>query len=1200
MTDRLRVVQINLHHCKAAAVDLMVFMGKEDVDVALIQEPWLHGNRVRGLGSREYELFHATRGGKLRSCILARRSANFFLLSSLCSDDVTVIRAEGDGRTNPILLAATYMPYEDDSPPSDEVRKLVTFAKQNHSSLVMGCDANAHHRQWGSSDTNRRGESLLDFIICHDLGICNRGNTPTFRNRVRSEVIDLTLTSGLTRVDGWRVSPTCSFSDHARILFDIEFSRQQKEVYRNPKRTNWRAFSEILDRKLGVCSGAPLATPVDVDAAVGTITKALNDSFRMACPRSFTSPGDGKRWFDGRLRRMRAETRRLWNAARTANTPLAWGAYKEAFNGYKKECNKARKKSWQEFCASISDTHEAARLRKILSKEPQVPSYLERPDGTWTESGQETLDLLVGAHFPGCTEVIRGGGAPGVPEADSCRSIDETVSGTKLEWAIKAFSPYKAAGIDGVIPAMLQHALNKITPWLLDIFRGCLRLGYIPTEWRRVRVVFLPKAGRSGHSKPGDYRPISLTSFLLKTLERLVDLRLRDSLSDGLLSKSQHAYLKGRSVETALHEVVGTIERSLHFKEYTMAAFVDIEGAFNNVESTAITGRLRALGVDDWMTRWIESMLDGRIIDSTLGTGKIEKRVTRGTPQGGVLSPLLWLLVVDELLSSAVAKTVRIVAYADDIALLVSGKFPSTLSEILESALGELGRWAERGGLRINPSKTELVLFTRRRKVEDFRRPRVKGTMLSLSTEVKYLGIVLDSKLDWRRNTEARVGKALTAFYSCRRMFGTRWGMRPGMVHWLYVAVILPILTYGCLVWWGTGATKRSLQTLTRVQRLACVGVTGALRSTPTAGMEVALHLLPLDLHLRGLAARSAIRLRESGFWKQMEYGHGAILSEFPGVPASTDYVTPVVDFSASYSVMIPERSAWRGRPGLRGNAIPVFTDGSKTEEGTGAGVYSKRLDLSCSFRLPDECSVFQAEVLAISEAARAIALRELPGYGIVLYSDSRAALGALASRVTNSRLVRMCQKNLNDLSLRHCVTLCWVPGHSNIEGNEMADGLARAGSTLDRELADTSIGTPMGTIKSGISARMFQLASHRWETIEGCRVTRRLWPEYDRNKTKYLLSLDRDSLRLLTGAITGHCLIGAMATRMGAVGNDLCRSCGDEEAQESIEHLLCECPALQERRLATLGVRFPDDLGEVSEVKLADLLRFLRRSGWF
>ena len=100
------------------------------------------------------------------------------------------------------------------------------------------------------------------------------------------------------------------------------------------------------------------------------------------------------------------------------------------------------------------------------------------------------------------------------------------------------------------------------------------------------KVVFIPKAGKVNHNAAKDFRPISLSSFLLKTLERLIDVFIREKLvMSGSLSPNQHVYISGRSTETALHCVVQEIEKSLHYKEYTLAAFLDIEGAFNNVHT---------------------------------------------------------------------------------------------------------------------------------------------------------------------------------------------------------------------------------------------------------------------------------------------------------------------------------------------------------------------------------------------------------------------------------------------------------------------------------------------------------------------------------------------------------------------------------------------------------------------------------------
>ncbi|GBP05113.1 hypothetical protein EVAR_72430_1 [Eumeta japonica] len=79
-------------------------------------------------------------------------------------------------------------------------------------------------------------------------------------------------------------------------------------------------------------------------------------------------------------------------------------------------------------------------------------------------------------------------------------------------WAITSFYPYKSPGPDGIIPADLQHNMDVIIPWLLEIYGACFS-GHIPVEWTRSNVTFIPKGGRSSHMEAKDYRPISLTSF---------------------------------------------------------------------------------------------------------------------------------------------------------------------------------------------------------------------------------------------------------------------------------------------------------------------------------------------------------------------------------------------------------------------------------------------------------------------------------------------------------------------------------------------------------------------------------------------------------------------------------------------------------------------------------------------------------------
>jgi len=156
----------------------------------------------------------------------------------------------------------------------------------------------------------------------------------------------------------------------------------------------------------------------------------------------------------------------------------------------------------------------------------------------------------------------------------------------------------------------------------------------------------VPKPGRTDYTMVKAFRPISLMSFLLKTLERLVDRFIRDdTLIRYLLNENQHAYMAGKSTDTALHVLVGKIEKALHNKEYALSVFLDIG-------TDSLLNVLRSKRVSNTIIRWINSMLPSRIARANSGEINLEVHLLRGFPQGGFLSALMWILVADGLLYS--------------------------------------------------------------------------------------------------------------------------------------------------------------------------------------------------------------------------------------------------------------------------------------------------------------------------------------------------------------------------------------------------------------------------------------------------------------------------------------------------------------------------------------------------------------------
>ena len=254
------------------------------------------------------------------------------------------------------------------------------------------------------------------------------------------------------------------------------------------------------------------------------------------------------------------------------------------------------------------------------------------------------MDLLLATHTPD-SDVVEGGGVPAAARRATrvdWRVAARIITYRSVGWAIGSFAPYKSPGMDGIFPALLQEGREILIPYLIRIFRACLATGYILASWRQAKVVFIPKPGRSSYCGPRDFRPISLKSFLLKTMERLVDRFLRDETLTLLpLHPNQHAYQVGKSVETALHQLV-RVDKSLDQQEIALGVFLDIEGACDKTYYDSMCSALTRHGVVQTIVRWIRATLEGRLVPAALGNVSRSVAVSKGCPRGGpITSPLV-------------------------------------------------------------------------------------------------------------------------------------------------------------------------------------------------------------------------------------------------------------------------------------------------------------------------------------------------------------------------------------------------------------------------------------------------------------------------------------------------------------------------------------------------------------------------------
>ncbi|KAK3537985.1 hypothetical protein QTP70_026510, partial [Hemibagrus guttatus] len=200
-----------------------------------------------------------------------------------------------------------------------------------------------------------------------------------------------------------------------------------------------------------------------------------------------------------------------------------------------------------------------------------------------------------------------------------------------------------------------------------DIFNTSLETCHVPACFKTSAIVPVPK--KTKITGLNDYRPVALTSVVMKSFERLVLSYLKD-ITDPLLDPLQFAYRANRSVDDAVNMALHFILQHLDSPgSYARILFVDFSSAFNTIIPALLRDKLFQLNVPDSMCSWITDFLTNRRQFVRLGTHVSDlQHISTGSPQGCVLSPLLFSLYTNGCTSGH--QSVKLLKFADDTTLI--------------------------------------------------------------------------------------------------------------------------------------------------------------------------------------------------------------------------------------------------------------------------------------------------------------------------------------------------------------------------------------------------------------------------------------------------------------------------------------------------------------------------------------------------
>ena len=294
---------------------------------------------------------------------------------------------------------------------------------------------------------------------------------------------------------------------------------------------------------------------------------------------------------------------------------------------------------------------------------------------------------------------------------------------------------------------------------------------------------------------------------------------------------------------------------------------------------------------------------------------------------------------------------------------------------------------------------------------------------------------------------------------------------------------------------------------------------------------------------------------------------------------------TKSLSFQKEYTV---DFSSFRkGLPDTK-SELQLFSDGSKLDDrvGYGFGIFQGQSELASeSGYLGTIQTVFQAEVTAILKGCEM--LKDLRARSITFFSDSQAAISALAGFHVNSKLVETCIEKLNQLGSACNVTIKYVKAHCGIEQNETADKLAKQGTKKTQQ--NFTVLPPLSWAKFLVKKAINSEWCDRWYQLNQARQSKIWFPSLNKRASKFLLGQTRENLGLMVQMITGHNFLNRHESLVNPGTDPTCRLCREED--ECAWHLIGECPMLRAKRWEYLGQHFLDSPPDWSPSRLLQFL---------
>ena len=354
------------------------------------------------------------------------------------------------------------------------------------------------------------------------------------------------------------------------------------------------------------------------------------------------------------------------------------------------------------------------------------------------------------------------------------------------------------------------------------------------------------------HDKPGSYRPISISSYIGKLIEKILATRIQNYLNVlGLHDPDQEGFKGAHNTIRYLNRLVLGINSDKQKKLTSICLFIDFEKAFDSVWKKGLIVKLHKLGIKGKMLHLLNDFLMNRKITMNINgiVGSVRQGSDVGLPQGSALSPVLFRIYVMDLASKLNDKEdVTIFKFADDGTIKANGKSTSSCLKTFATILKTVDAWSKKWRMIINcqPDKTEVICFYTVEKDTDLIPTSFKlgDKIIHRVHHTKALGLILDEKLDFKVHSKAVYKKLIGTWVMISKYANRHWGFKQHIMVQIIKAIWLPTLMYAGHIW----INKQNMIEINKLYYKIIKTTVGAVFNIRQSLAEIILGLPPLHI----------------------------------------------------------------------------------------------------------------------------------------------------------------------------------------------------------------------------------------------------------------------------------------------------------------------------------------------------------------